>query len=123
MPVFILFITFPSFLFITILKYNHFIRFHLQMLTIFDALPHLLPDGPIKSQFPMSMEDVNQSYGFILYRSNLKHLSLDSQGKQIVIKIDSIRDRSVIMVDQVLLILSVLFPSLYLFQFYLFMPG
>ena len=107
------FYSFPS------LKKHHFYRVHLQMLTIYDALPHLLPNGPIKSQFPMSMEDVNQSYGFILYRTNLNHLSLDSQAKQIVIKIDSVRDRSVIMVDQVWLILSGLFPYLCLAQFFL----
>ena len=71
------------------------------MLTIFDALPYLLPNGPVKSLLPVTMEDLNQGYGFILYRTNLRQLNLNTATKQILIKIDSLHDRSVIMVDQV----------------------
>ena len=70
----------------------------LQMITIFDALPYLNPDGPVKSKYLKSMEDLNQSYGFILYRTKI--ISSDLSNK-ITIKIDALRDRSVIMVDQV----------------------
>ena len=71
------------------------------MLTIFEALPYLLQSGPIKSTLPRTMEDVDQGYGFILYKTNLKQLSLDIGTSKVVIKVDSIHDRSVIMIDQV----------------------
>lgn len=71
------------------------------MLTIFEALPFLLPSGPIKSPQLKTMEDADQAYGFILYRTSLQQLNLDAKREKILIKIDSIRDRSVIMVDQV----------------------
>jgi len=72
-----------------------------KMLNIFDALPYLLPNGAVKSLLPVTMEDLSQAYGFILYRTNLKQLNLNTKTKQILIKIDSVHDRSVIMIDQV----------------------
>eukprot|EP00795_Rhopilema_esculentum_P012840 gene12840-3585_t len=70
-----------------------------KMITIFDALPYLTPDGPVKSQYPKSMEDLDQSYGFILYRTKIISSDLSNT---MTIKIDALRDRSVIMVDKVL---------------------
>src|SRR5690606_8412196 len=37
--------------------------------TLTDLLPHL--PAPIQSQYPLSMEEVGQSYGYILYRTRL----------------------------------------------------
>ena len=72
------------------------------MISVFDALKYLASQGPVKSQFPKTMEDIGQSYGFILYRVHLPkaHTGLKGSNK-LQIHIDALHDRSVILVDQV----------------------
>ena len=71
------------------------------MLTIFDALQYIVPEGPIKSVTIRTMEDIDQAYGFILYRATIKETGYGVDSNKLMIHIDSLRDRSVIMVDQV----------------------
>ncbi|MBS1664098.1 MAG: beta-galactosidase [Bacteroidetes bacterium] len=54
--------------------------------SVFDALP-----AAVKSDTPLSFEDLNQAYGFVLYRSNV-------QGSG-VLKIEGLRDFAVVFVD------------------------
>lgn len=64
--------------------------------TLQDALSQLSPKGPVKSQYPVTMESIGQYQGFALYRYTLK--------KDIVSKtlaIPGIRDRGYVMVDKV----------------------
>ncbi|KAI0240842.1 Beta-galactosidase [Lamellibrachia satsuma] len=62
--------------------------------SVLDALPVIGPPQPIKSQYPLSMEQVGQNYGFILYRHTLKK-TYPSE----VLKADGIRDRGYVFVD------------------------
>ena len=71
------------------------------MVTIFDALQYLVPEGPIKSTTIRTMEDIDQAYGFILYRAIIGGARYGTNSNKVIIHIDSLRDRSVIMVDQV----------------------
>ena len=71
------------------------------MVTIFDALKFLVPEGPIKSKTIRTMEDIDQAYGFILYRATIGGARYGANSNKVMIHIDSLHDRSVIMVDQV----------------------
>ncbi|KAK2167747.1 hypothetical protein NP493_1263g00055 [Ridgeia piscesae] len=64
---------------------------------VLDALPVIGPPQPIKSQYPLSMEQVGQNYGFILYRHLLK-----TTYPSAVLKADGIRDRGYVFVDGML---------------------
>ncbi|XP_025094507.1 beta-galactosidase-like [Pomacea canaliculata] len=63
--------------------------------TIQDALSTLCPEGPINSIYPLSMEEVQHYYGFILYRYKLK-----TSVQNGLLETDGVRDRGYVMVDQ-----------------------
>ncbi|OWF47699.1 beta-galactosidase-like [Mizuhopecten yessoensis] len=64
--------------------------------TLQDAITQLSPKGPIKSQYPVTMESVGQYQGFALYRHILKK-SVVSQ----TLAVPGVRDRGYVMVDKV----------------------
>lgn len=55
---------------------------------VFDHLP-----PPISSKTPLCFEDMNQAYGFVLYRSTIK------QAKEGMLKIDGLRDYAIIYIN------------------------
>ena len=70
-----------------------------QMFTFLDALPKLSPDGPVNSSFPLTMEQIGQSYGFILYRTQIPPRFAQSS---VVMNISSlVRDRAIIYIGKV----------------------
>jgi len=56
------------------------------------GLPALLPK-PVSNHVPLTFEDLNQDYGFVLYRTEL------TGGKSGVLRLDELRDYAVIMVN------------------------
>ncbi|XP_033762094.1 beta-galactosidase-like [Pecten maximus] len=64
--------------------------------TLQDALSQLSPKGPIKTQYPVTMESISQYQGFALYRYTLKK-NVVSQ----TLAVPGIRDRGYVMVDKV----------------------
>ena len=70
-----------------------------QMFTFLDALPKLSPDGPVNSSFPLTMEQIGQSYGFVLYRTQIPPRFAQSS---VVMNISSlVRDRAIIYIGKV----------------------
>ncbi len=63
-----------------------------QRCNLFDLLPTLPP--PVRSQYPLTMEEVGQNYGYILYRSRLT-----SPKEPYSLKIEQLRDRAQIFQD------------------------
>lgn len=68
------------------------------MASLFEVLEELSPAGPIKSQFPQTMENVGQNYGFMLYRTQIPSMY---SNKQVELEIAGLRDRGIIFVGQV----------------------
>ena len=68
--------------------------------TFLDALPKLsAPRGPVYSSFPLTMEQVGQNYGFILYQTQLPPIFAWSS---VVLSISNlIRDRAIIYVGKI----------------------
>ncbi|XP_038077603.1 beta-galactosidase-like [Patiria miniata] len=64
--------------------------------TLYEALGVISPTGPISTDYPMSMEDLQQDFGFMLYRTQLKA----NYTKPTPLFIPGIRDRGYVMVDQ-----------------------
>lgn len=58
---------------------------------LLDALPTLAT--PVQAAYPRSMEDLGQNYGFVLYRTTLKH---DADGK---LNLGETRDYAVVLAD------------------------
>lgn len=56
---------------------------------MFDSLPK-----PVKSEQPMIMEDLDQSYGFVLYRTTVKGPLKDA-----ALRMERIMDRAIVLVD------------------------
>ena len=68
--------------------------------TFLDALPKLsAPDGSVNASFPLSMEQIGQNYGFVLYRTEIpKTFSQTS----VILDIPSlVRDRAIVSVGNV----------------------
>ncbi|KAK7010939.1 beta-galactosidase [Biomphalaria glabrata] len=65
--------------------------------TIQDALPYLTPEGPYRTVFPVTMEEINFYEGFILYRFTL----IKNYYTPTPLVVPGIRDRGVVMVNAV----------------------
>nr|XP_034310758.1 beta-galactosidase isoform X2 [Crassostrea gigas] len=68
------------------------------MATVQDALPTLCPKGPIKSQYPLTMEAIGQWQGFVLYRHTLLG---DTPSEPKTLDLSGVRDRAYLMINQV----------------------
>ena len=68
------------------------------MSSLWDVLPVLVPSGPISFPETLTMEQVGQSYGFILYRTQIPSSMTASTA---TIKIPGLRDRGIVFVNQV----------------------
>ena len=70
-----------------------------QMSTLLDALPKLsAPNGPVNSSFPLTMEQIGQSYGFILYQTQIPRRFANSSA---VLNISTlVRDRAIVYVGK-----------------------
>ena len=71
-----------------------------KMLKFFDALPNLsTPYGPVNSSFPLTMEQIGQNYGFVLYQTRIPPRFAQSNVTLSFNK--SIRDRGIIFVGEI----------------------
>lgn len=68
------------------------------MATVQDALATLCPKGPIKSQYPLTMEAIGQWQGFVLYRHTLLG---DTPSEPKTLDLSGVRDRAYLMINQV----------------------
>ncbi|XP_052681959.1 beta-galactosidase-like isoform X2 [Crassostrea angulata] len=68
------------------------------MATVQDALQTLCPKGPIKSQYPLTMEAIGQWQGFVLYRHTLLG---DTPSEPKTLDLSGVRDRAYLMINQV----------------------
>ncbi|XP_068739243.1 beta-galactosidase-like [Montipora capricornis] len=66
--------------------------------SLFEVLANLSSSGPIVSNDTLTMEQIGQNYGFILYRTKIPH---SISGATASISIPGLRDRGVVFVDQV----------------------
>ncbi|XP_077978610.1 beta-galactosidase-like [Glandiceps talaboti] len=66
-----------------------------KMSSFYDELDTMAPYGPIKATYPITMEDMQQNYGFMLYRTTLPTNSSDS-----VLSVPGIRDRGYVLINQ-----------------------
>ncbi|XP_065844297.1 beta-galactosidase-like [Oscarella lobularis] len=69
---------------------------------ILDALSVLAPSGPTNSTYPLRMEQLNQSYGFVLYRG-VTHESLlrdKKVGDEIVVQLTYLKDRATVLLHR-----------------------
>ena len=71
-----------------------------QLSTFLDAVPNLsAPQGPVNSTFPLTMEQIGQSYGFILYQTQIPAEFAQST---VVLNITSLaRDRAIVYVGKI----------------------
>ncbi|XP_022079919.1 beta-galactosidase-like [Acanthaster planci] len=64
--------------------------------TLYEALSTISPSDPISSDYPISMEDIQQDFGFVLYRTQLQaNYTLPT-----ALTITGIRDRGYVLVDK-----------------------
>ncbi|KAK3108466.1 hypothetical protein FSP39_008416 [Pinctada imbricata] len=66
--------------------------------TVQDLLSQLSPKGAVKSEYPLSMEDIGQYQGFALYRHVLKG---DTPSEPKSLEIKGVKDRAWIMLNKV----------------------
>ncbi|XP_077978621.1 beta-galactosidase-like [Glandiceps talaboti] len=66
-----------------------------KMSSFYDELDTMAPYGPIKATYPITMEDMQQSYGFMLYRTTVPTNSSDS-----LLSVPGIRDRGYVLINQ-----------------------
>ena len=71
-----------------------------QLSTFLDVVPKLsAPHGPVNSTFPLTMEQIGQNYGFILYRTQIPQQFAQSS---VIFNISSlVRDRAIIYVGKI----------------------
>ena len=71
-----------------------------QLSTFLDVVPKLSsPHGPVNSTFPLTMEQIGQNYGFILYRTQIPQQFAQSS---VILNISSlVRDRAIIYVGKI----------------------
>lgn len=62
----------------------------------------LLGSAPVTSRLPLSFEELNQNSGFVLYESLLPKMARDPS----LLKIDKLRDRAIILVDRVRILIK-----------------
>ena len=70
----------------------------LQMGSFYDFVDKLSPSGPVRSNKTLTMEEVGQNYGFMLYRTKIPS---SVSGPVATISIPGLHDRAIIFVDQV----------------------
>ena len=71
-----------------------------QLSTFLDAVPKLsAPHGPVNSSFPLTMEQIGQNYGFILYRTSISQEL--AQSRVILSFTGLVRDRAIIYVGKI----------------------
>ncbi|XP_033639691.1 beta-galactosidase-like [Asterias rubens] len=64
--------------------------------TLYDVLDKIAPYGPIRTTYPISMEDMQQDFGFMLYRTTLR-----SNYNTSPLTINGIHDRGYVFVDKI----------------------
>ena len=71
-----------------------------QMSTFLEVLPKLAaPEGPVNATFPLTMEQIGQNYGFVLYRTEIPKAFSQST---VTLTITSlVRDRAIIYVGRI----------------------
>ena len=71
-----------------------------QLSTFLDAVPKLsAPHGPVNSLFPLTMEQIGQSYGFVLYQTQIPQKFAQSS---VILSISNlVRDRAIIYVGKI----------------------
>ncbi|ELU13067.1 hypothetical protein CAPTEDRAFT_174701 [Capitella teleta] len=69
---------------VTMLKYS----------TVLDSLESIAPSEPVHSPHPLSMEEIDQGYGFILYRHIIQDDNIVKE-----LSVPGIRDRGYVMLD------------------------
>ncbi|KAL3880342.1 hypothetical protein ACJMK2_032589 [Sinanodonta woodiana] len=65
--------------------------------TIPDYLEKYTPGGPIKSKYPINMEEIDHYYGFVMYR----HILKDNVSWPTTLDIMGVRDRGYVMINQI----------------------
>ncbi|KAJ7376851.1 Beta-galactosidase-1-like protein [Desmophyllum pertusum] len=70
-----------------------------QMSTLLDVLPKLAPDGPVNAPFPLTMEQIGQNYGFVLYRTEIPKTFSQSSATLTIASL--VRDRAIVYVGKV----------------------
>ena len=65
---------------------------------VLDALPHITPLGPIKAPLPLTMEQLGQNYGFVLYRTQIP-LTF-AQCETMLNVTELVRDRAIVYVGK-----------------------
>ncbi|XP_033107265.1 beta-galactosidase-like [Anneissia japonica] len=65
--------------------------------SLYDVLNKLAPDDPIRTNYPITMEAMQQSFGFIMYRTKIPI----NVTKATLLDIPGIRDRGYIIINQV----------------------
>ena len=66
--------------------------------SFYDFVDKLSPSGPVRSNKTLTMEEVGQNYGFMLYRTKIPS---SVSGPVATISIPGLHDRAIIFVDQV----------------------
>jgi len=66
--------------------------------SFFDVLANLTPSGPVRSNKTLTMEQIGQNYGFMLYRTKIPSYM---KGLAANISIPGLRDRGIVFVNQV----------------------
>ena len=77
---------------------NDIFLFCPQVSTFYDVLANLTPSGPVASNKTLTMEQVGQNYGFILYRTTIPS---SISGSTANISIPGLADRGIVFVDKV----------------------
>ncbi|XP_065844296.1 beta-galactosidase-like [Oscarella lobularis] len=70
---------------------------------VLDALPALAPSGPTNSTYPLRMEQLNQNYGFVLYRGGTNESPLHDDKvdvDEIAVQITYLKDRATVLLDR-----------------------
>ena len=68
--------------------------------TFLDALPKLAaPHGPVNASFPLTMEQIGQNYGFVLYRTQIPKAFSQSSVSLTIASL--VRDRAIVYVGKV----------------------
>lgn len=67
--------------------------------TVLDALPKLTPLGPVKAAYPLTMEQLGQNSGFVLYRSQIPENF--RQSTPILEIKELVRDRAIVYVGHI----------------------
>ncbi|PFX20793.1 Beta-galactosidase [Stylophora pistillata] len=68
--------------------------------TLLEVLPKLSPSGPVNSSVPLTMEQIGQNYGFILYRTQIPGSFYES-GTAVLEIIGQLHDRAIIFIGRV----------------------